>query len=199
MQRVHGRGLSPPQALATGDERARFQPEETQVESTGATRGRVLVRSVVIFLPLALVLSGCALQEVRGKTMFGTEWRHSGNASTSDERYTELQGIELKWDKGISTSAAYRRRDVNEGNGDKDDGVFLEISYPLWKAPKKEDATAKKVAALEREIEELRASLSRLAEGARIDESSGSGLSSSPRVAAHSGAGALSTEEQRND
>lgn len=104
---------------------------------------------------LLALLSGCALEEVRSKNKLGTEWRHTGSNSRNDERYTLEPGFEFKWDKGVSTGISYRRRDVNEGNGDNDNGVFVDFSFPLWKRPKAEAKTAERIEELERRLAEL--------------------------------------------
>ncbi len=100
--------------------------------------------------------AGCALQELRGKSAFGPEYRHSGSRGEDEVRYNAVQGLELRWDKGITTSATYRRRDSDDGNGDNDNLVLFEVGYPLWKAKKKEDVLAKRVEQLERELKEMR-------------------------------------------
>jgi hypothetical protein len=107
-------------------------------------------------LTCGLLLTGCALQEVRNKSKVGTEWRHRGSDSTNDERYSVEQGLEFRWDKGYTTGVTVRRRDVNEGSGDNDTGLWLDISFPIWKAPKKADA-AEQIRALEERIALLEA------------------------------------------
>jgi len=99
---------------------------------------------------------GCAVEEVRYKNKLGAEWRHTGSNSREDERYTLEPGFDLKWDKGVSTGVSYRRRDVNDGNGDHDDGLFVDFSFPIWKR-KKPDAQAERIEALERGLAELQA------------------------------------------
>ena len=105
---------------------------------------------------LLALLSGCALEEVRSKNKLGTEWRHTGSNSRNDERYTLEPGFEFKWDKGVSTGISYRRRDVNKGNGDNDNGVFVDFSFPIWKR-KKADAKTAQIEVLEQRIAELEA------------------------------------------
>ena len=99
-----------------------------------------------------VLLSGCTLQEVRGKSKGGAEWRHSGSRNENDERYSFEQGFEFKWDNGWSTGISGRRRDVNDGTGDNDTGVWLDVSYPLWKAPKKASAEQRRIAELEKRL-----------------------------------------------
>lgn len=110
--------------------------------------------SGMVFLAL---LSGCALEEVRSKNKFGTEWRHSGSRSTAEERYSVEPGFEFKWDKGISTGVSYRRRDIDNGSGDSDNGLFVDFSFPLWKRPKEEAKMAERIEKLERRLAELEA------------------------------------------
>jgi len=100
--------------------------------------------------------SGCALQEVRSEHTVGTEWRHSGTTSTSEERYSIEQGFDFKWDKGISTGISYRRRDIDNGSGDSDNGLFVDFSFPIWKR-KKVEAKTERIEALERRLAELEA------------------------------------------
>ncbi|MCH7526031.1 MAG: hypothetical protein IID39_01210 [Planctomycetes bacterium] len=112
--------------------------------------------------PLLIVLSllvalapGCALEEVRSKTKFGPEFRHKGSNRTNAVRWTAQQGFDFKWDKGISTGITYRRRDTDEGSGDNDNGVWIDISFPIWQAPEKADAMARRVERLERRLARL--------------------------------------------
>jgi hypothetical protein len=112
-----------------------------------------MVRRILLFSGvLPMLASGCALQEVRSKTAFGPEYRHSGQKNTNEERWTVQQGIELKWDKGITTGIQYRRRDVNDGTGDNENRVMLEFSFPLWKAEPKPSGLARRVRELERRL-----------------------------------------------
>jgi hypothetical protein len=99
------------------------------------------------------LFSGCALQEVRSKSKVGNEWRHSGSRSTNEERYSVEQGFDFKWDKGIGTGISVRRRDINEGNGDNDTGLWLDFSFPVWKAPPpKKESSAERILELERRV-----------------------------------------------
>lgn len=108
-----------------------------------------VVFSVLVFAALD---GGCTLQEVRGKTKGGTEWRHSGSRNDNDERYSFEHGFEFKWDNGWSTGISGRRRDINDGTGDNDTGVWLDVSYPIWKAPKKASAEQRRIAELEKRL-----------------------------------------------
>ena len=69
-----------------------------------------------------------------------------------DERYSVEEGLEFRWDKGWTTGLTYRRRDIYEGAGDNDNGLGFDFSFPLWKAPKKPDATAQRVEELEKRL-----------------------------------------------
>lgn len=106
---------------------------------------------------MVLMSSGCGIKEIRSKSKFGPEFRHSGTRRTSRDRWTAQQGIEFKWDKGVSTTLTYRRRDVNNGAGDYDNGVWFEVSFPLWKAKPKEDKNASRIRELERRLAAIEA------------------------------------------
>lgn len=115
-----------------------------------------MMRCVLVTLALGLpLLTGCALKEVRSKTKTGVEYRHSGTSRTDAERYLVQQGVQFKWDKGVSTTVSYRRRDTNDGNGNNDNGVWFEIGFPIWKAKSKPVETTERLATLERRIAEL--------------------------------------------
>ena len=121
---------------------------------------RVLIGKVLAVCRASLAacsLAGCKANptELRGKTAFGPEFRNRGN-NTSEVRYTEQQGFEVKWDNGWTTGTQYRRRDVDDGSGDNENRVMFEVGYPIWKAPKKPDKTAERIESLEREIQEMR-------------------------------------------
>jgi len=114
--------------------------------------------------------AGCAsttLQEVRGKTAGGPEYRNKGDSS-SEVRYNVVQGVELKWSNGVTTGASYRRRDTDQGSGDNDNLVLFEVGYPLWKAakkPEKSEKTSERLEDLQREVAELRGRLAELSAG----------------------------------
>lgn len=111
---------------------------------------------LLIVLSLMVTLaSGCALKEVRSKTKFGPEFRHKGSNRTNEVRWYAQQGFDFKWEKGITTGVTYRRRDVDGGSGDNDNGVWIDFSFPIWKAPKKADALALRVVELERRLARL--------------------------------------------
>jgi hypothetical protein len=125
-------------------------------------------------IAIGACVSGCALQEVRSKWKLASEWRHSGR-STEEVRYSVEQGFDLRWDKGWTTGVAYRRRDIDDGSGDHDDGLFVDFSFPLWKAHKP-DANAQRIQALENRIAQLEGRLrdsagsSSATGGAALDE-----------------------------
>ncbi len=102
-----------------------------------------------------MLTSGCQLTEIRGSSETGVEYRHSGNSNTNADRYSYEQSIDFKWDNDITTSATYRRRDTDDGNGDNDNGMWFQISYPIWKRPEQPDPNIRKIAQLERRIAEL--------------------------------------------
>lgn len=64
-------------------------------------------------------------------------------------------------EKGLSTGITYRRRDTDNGNGDNDNGVWIDFSFPIWKASKKKDTDQEKtmeyVTKLEQRIARLEA------------------------------------------
>jgi len=116
------------------------------------------------FLAVGLLYAGCkssSVTEVRGKTSFGPEFRNRGN-NTSEIRYDARQAIDLKWDNGWTTGVQYRRRDVDEGSGDNENRVLLEVGYPIWKAPKKPDKTTQQLQELEEQVQEMRARVAEL-------------------------------------
>lgn len=120
--------------------------------------GRILNRySSIMIGVLLLSLGGCTLQEIRSKSKFGPEYRHRGSNRTDSVRWYAQQGVEFKWDKGINTSVTYRRRDEDNGNGDHDNGVWFEISFPIWQAKEPPDSTARKMEELEMRLAELEA------------------------------------------
>jgi hypothetical protein len=102
-----------------------------------------------------LLINGCALLEVRSKSKVGPEYIHSGSTDTDSERWTVEQGIEFKWDKGITTGITYRRRDINDGNGNNENRVLFEFSFPLWKAASGQARWARDVERLERRLAAL--------------------------------------------
>ena len=123
-------------------------------------------------LTAVLTLAGCKANptELRGKTAFGPEFRNRGN-NTSEVRYTTQQGFEMKWDNGWTTATSFRRRDVDDGSGDNENRWLVEVGYPLWKAPKKEEkTTTKRIDDLQEEVEEMRAKVAALKSPANAEE-----------------------------
>ncbi|MGB2988106.1 MAG: hypothetical protein WBE26_19740 [Phycisphaerae bacterium] len=106
-----------------------------------------------------MLLSGCALQEIRSKTSFGPEYQHFGSTNTNSVRWTAVQGLDFKWDKGITTGVTYQRRDVDDGNGNNENRVLLEFSFPLWKAESKQTQLARRVRRLEDRLVVLEAAV----------------------------------------
>lgn len=98
---------------------------------------------------------GCALEEVRNRISAGPEFQHRGANSTDSTRYSVQDGVELKWENGVTTAVSYRRRDTDDGDGNNDNGVWFEVGIPLWKAPKKPDENAKRIVELERRLARL--------------------------------------------
>ncbi|MCG8406059.1 MAG: hypothetical protein MI923_12755 [Phycisphaerales bacterium] len=113
-----------------------------------------MANRVFVFV-IVILLSGCSLKEIRSKTESGVEYRHSGGSRHEEQRYLVKQSLQFKWDKGVTTAVKYRRRDVNDGAGDHDDGIWFEVGFPLWKAPEKPDESSERIAALERRLRQL--------------------------------------------
>ena len=112
--------------------------------------------TAVFGLVVGLLGSGCSMQlkEIRGKTKFGPEFRNA--VGRSQERWTSIdQEIEFKLANGWSTIVSYRRRDVNDGFGGNDNRILLGFSYPIWKQPKKPDATLLRIRALEERLAQV--------------------------------------------
>jgi hypothetical protein len=139
-------------------------------------RGEKISRVCVLCvasLTAVLVVAGCKANpsELRGKTSFGAEARNRGN-NTQEIRYDARQAVDLKWDNGWSTGISYRRRDIDDGSGDNENRVLVEVGYPLWKAPKKEEkpkdigpptgTTSERIDQLQRQLEEMRARVAAL-------------------------------------
>ena len=119
-------------------------------------RNPIRTLSILILTILVSTSSGCALREIRTKTKFGVEARHTNDDKSDVERYLVQEALQFKWDNGVDTSLIYRRRDVsNSESGDSDDGVWFEIGVPIWKAPKKPDEVKTRMATLERRVAEL--------------------------------------------
>lgn len=121
------------------------------------SRRLLLVGSLMLSL-----LAGCQamkLKEVRSKTKFGPSFRHKGSKRTDSVQWTVQQGVEFKWKKGVKTGITYRRRDTDAGNGNNANSVFIDFSFPVWKAKKKPDPMKKKIKKLEKRVAELEALL----------------------------------------
>jgi len=115
---------------------------------------------MMVILPavicVAIAAAGCALQEIRSKSKFGPEFRHSGSDRTNDVRWYAQQGFDFIWSdqKGnkITSGITYRRRDVDEGDGGNDNGIWLDFSFPIWRAPSKAKETNERIGSLEERI-----------------------------------------------
>ncbi len=119
------------------------------------------MRKTVLLLlcSLAVASTACRLEEVESKTRVGPEFRHSGSSRTDETRWTAQQGFDFKWDNDVTTGLTYRRRDTNDGDGGNDNGVWFDVSVPIWKAEKKPDAVEARIAELERRVAQLERSL----------------------------------------
>ena len=113
------------------------------------TRLLVVLPAVVC---VAVAAAGCSLQEIRSKSKFGPEFRHSGSDRTSAVRWYAQQGFDFIWsdqkDNKITSGITYRRRDVDEGGGDNDNGIWLAFSFPIWRAPSKANETNARIGSL---------------------------------------------------
>jgi len=104
--------------------------------------------------------SGCSkLKEIRSKSKFGPRYNHRGTKRTDSTQWTVQQGIEFKFKDGSKTGITYRRRDVDDGNGNNDNSVFVDFSFPIWKAPKKRSSQKKRLKKLEKRVAQLEALL----------------------------------------
>jgi len=97
------------------------------------------------------------LKEVRSKSKMGPEFRHSGTHNTNKERWAAGTGVEFSFNNGVKTGVTYRRRDDNEGDGNNDNGVWWDMSFPLWKAKdRKMETLQDRIIRLEEEVYSLR-------------------------------------------
>ncbi|MBI4717124.1 MAG: hypothetical protein HY763_04910 [Planctomycetes bacterium] len=138
--------------------------------------GARCLSGMALLAGVALIATGCKaahLTEVRGKTSFGPEFRNRGN-NTSEIRYDARQALEFRLDNGWTTGLTYRRRDIDGGSGDNENLFLFEVGYPIWRAPKKEDAAARRITQMEKELQELRDTVADLTAG-------GAGTSGSKR------------------
>lgn len=111
----------------------------------------------IVIAMFSACVEGCALHEITSKSKAGPEWQHKGSGAVDHIRWSMEQGFDFKWDKSITTGISYRRRDVDDGTGDNDNGVWLSLSFPLWKAPSKEEKMARQIEVLERRLAALEA------------------------------------------
>ncbi len=120
---------------------------------------RAKIKHGLVLGLLLAFLPGCTLLEIRSKSKAGPEFRHRGSDRTDSIRWYAQQGFEFVWqddhNNKITTGITYRRRDGDNGNGDNDNGVWLDFSFPVWKAEKNADRAARRFELLERRIEAL--------------------------------------------
>lgn len=121
----------------------------------------VRIKQGLAFGLVLVLLPGCTLVEIRSKSKAGPEFRHRGSDRTNRIRWYAQQGLEFVWrddrNNKITTGITYRRRDVDNGSGDNDNGVWLDFSFPVWKAEKGPDHAARRMELLERRIAALEA------------------------------------------
>lgn len=124
-------------------------------------------RLVVVIVGSGLLVGsgGCGLKQVRSKTKFGASYRHKGSNRTDSTQWSVQQGLSFKWKHGLRTGISYRRRDIDDGNGNSDNAVYLDVSFPIWKKPKKPSKTAKRLKKLEKRLARLEAELVTLRSG----------------------------------
>ena len=125
----------------------------------GANSRGSCARLIVILYAVVgagIAAAGCSLQEIRSKSKFGPEFRHSGSDRTNEVRWYAQQGFDFIWSdqKGnkITSGITYRRRDVDEGDGDNDNGIWLDFSFPIWRAPSKAKESNVRISSLEERI-----------------------------------------------
>lgn len=100
-----------------------------------------------------ILVCGCGhLHEVRSKNKYGPEYRTNATGRNTI-RWTAQTGVEFKWDQGITTGVTYRRRDVDNGSGGIDNGVWFEFSFPVWRRQKPD--LKKHIQLLEQRIAQL--------------------------------------------
>ncbi len=123
-------------------------------------------RLIVILTPvlcIAIAATGCTLQEIRSRSKSGPEFRHEGSGRTNSVRWYAQQGFDFIWTdqegNKITSGITYRRRDVYEGNGDNDNGIWLDFSFPIWRAPSKPKETNVRISSLEARIAMLESNL----------------------------------------
>lgn len=133
----------------------------------------------VLMCVLAGGCQGIKLDEIRGKSSAGPEFRDRGDHS-DEVRWDARQGIDFRWSNGWTTGVGYRYRAVDDGNGDQEHLVFAEVGYPLWKAKKAPDKNAERIQALEEEVKKLRQQQSPAQE---LDQAAGEAGGAQPAAA----------------
>jgi len=117
------------------------------------------IRLILALGLVAVFLPGCTLTEIRSKSKAGPEFRHRGSDRTDSIRWYAQQGFEFVWrddrNNKITTGITYRRRDVDNGNSDNDNGVWLDFSFPIWKAERNTDHASRRIELLERRFAAL--------------------------------------------
>ncbi len=71
------------------------------------------------------------VKKVTSKWKTGPEFRET-SSGTHSERWTIKTGIETELMNGHKFAITYRRRDINNGGGGNDNGVWLECSFSIW-------------------------------------------------------------------
>ncbi len=127
-------------------------------------------RLVILLVSGGLLVScvGCGLKQVRSKTKFGASFRHKEKNNTDSTQWTMQQGLSFSWKHGLRTGITYRRRDIDDGNGNSDNAVYVDVSFPVWKKPKKPDKTAKRLKKLEKRLARLEAEIVTLRAGSVV-------------------------------
>ena len=115
----------------------------------------MIVRALILVILMGT--SGCSLVEVRSKWKGGVEAR-STSANTNHNRWLVQAGLDFKFDNGHTVGWSVRRRDIDhseEGFSADDTGVWLEYSFPLWKAESKTSQLQHRIEVLELEMKRL--------------------------------------------
>jgi len=129
------------------------------------------MRSVIVLLLLGgavLPCAGCGLKEIRSKSKVGAVFKHKGLDRTSSTQWSAQQGLAFTWQHGIKTGISYRRRDIDDGNGNNDNAVFVDVSFPIWKKAKKPSKTKKRLKKLKKRLAAVENELAALRRGVAV-------------------------------
>jgi hypothetical protein len=88
------------------------------------------LKTITLIITTILLSSCSSLTEIRHKNSIGQEFRENS------DRYSLQEGIEFSFENGIKTGVSYRHRFTDNDEDTAENGVWLELSYPLWKKKK---------------------------------------------------------------